>query len=201
MREAEQPARSTLALSFSRAPLSTSPRRTHTSKYFRVQRRLTEAVAREEQTLRDERRGNRGLYALATLNHSLEITYVRIDSYYYKAHVGRACVPCRERSVALPLTFVRCFSRLYGSFSALSLLLALYIAIDSRETCFRERCSIRNIDNTLCAVVCRSYSDTVGFISKDLFSFDVIPSNILEFYSFVDEVLNLSTFVRKLFVI
>lgn len=106
MREAEQPAHSTLALSFSRTPLSTSPRRTHTSKYFRVQRRLTEAVAREEQTLREERRGNRGLYALATLNHRLEITYVRIDSYYYKAHVGRACVPCRERSVALPLTFV-----------------------------------------------------------------------------------------------
>lgn len=32
------------------------------------------------------------LYASATLNHSLEITYVRIDSYYYKAYVGRACV-------------------------------------------------------------------------------------------------------------
>lgn len=31
------------------------------------------------------------LYASATLNHSLEITYVWIDSYYYKAYVGRAC--------------------------------------------------------------------------------------------------------------
>lgn len=67
--------------------------------------------------------------------------------------------------------------------------------------CFRGRCSIRNIDNTLCAIVCRSYSDAVGFISKDLSSFDVILNNIFEFYSFADEVLNLFTFVRKLFVI
>lgn len=41
------------------------------------------------------RRRNTGraarLYASATLNHSLEITYVWIDSYYYKAYVGRAC--------------------------------------------------------------------------------------------------------------
>lgn len=42
-----------------------------------------------------ERRRDTGraarLYASATLNHSLEITYVWIDSYYYKAYVGRAC--------------------------------------------------------------------------------------------------------------
>lgn len=52
------------------------------------------------------------LYASATLNHSLEITYVRIDSYYYKAYVGRACVRARcvrarARSLSEDLTGIR----------------------------------------------------------------------------------------------
>lgn len=47
-------------------------------------------TANAQDASRDPGRAAR-LYASVTLNHNLEIIYVRIDSYYYKAYVGRAC--------------------------------------------------------------------------------------------------------------
>lgn len=70
-----------------------------TSSYFHIPTQRTSPVCPFETSAgildtegkrRDTGRAAR-LYASATLNHSLEITYVWIDSYYYKAYVGRAC--------------------------------------------------------------------------------------------------------------
>lgn len=72
-----------------------------TSSYFHIptqrtslvcsyERLPTRVILDTQKRRRDTGRAAR-LYASATLNHSLEITYVWIDSYYYKAYVGRAC--------------------------------------------------------------------------------------------------------------
>lgn len=65
---------------------------------------------------------------MATLNHSLEITYVWIDSYYYKAYVGRACVLGKKDACSVParhgeifLLTIAASSCFPSSFCALSL--------------------------------------------------------------------------------